>query len=71
MTRNLDLARRKDIDRPWNDYPIGTKALSCTGGYWTRIERGWKWATGSIFQTPGAEACAVILPENIQHEAGE
>src|SRR5262249_18067730 len=50
------------IDRFWRDYPIGTKAISATGGHWTKTKRGWKWeTTGSTFPTPGGDAITVVL----------
>ena len=46
------------VDRPWRDYPLGTKAHACTGGWWTRVERGWRWGSrGDVFPTPGGDAC--------------
>ncbi len=50
------------IDRPWSEYPIGTKAHSAMGGYWTKTDRGWKWCTGSTFTTPGGDALSVTIP---------
>lgn len=54
-------------DRPWSDYPIGTRAHSCTGGYWERVRLGWKWCNGSTFPTPGGSACGacVELPNEV------
>ena len=43
-------------DRPWHEYPEGTKAHSFLGGYWVKVARGWKWHCGSTFPTPGGEA---------------
>lgn len=38
----------------WNRYPLGTKArISYEGGYWIKLERGWKWCIGSVFPKPG------------------
>lgn len=42
-------------DRPFADYPIGTKARACGGGYWIKNERGWKWCTGATFPRPGGD----------------
>ena len=50
------------IDRAWEDYPVGTKAYACTGGYWVKRHNGWKWCTGDTFGTPGADAISVELP---------
>lgn len=52
------------IDRPWIDYPIGTKAHAIMGGYWEKTAQGWKWFCGSTFPSPGADAFAVTLPSN-------
>lgn len=35
--------------------PIGTKAQAFDGGYWVKVERGWKWFTGDTFPRPGAD----------------
>lgn len=51
------------IDRPWSEYPIGTKAKSIEGGHWIKTDRGWKWFCGDTFPTPGADAIKVCLPE--------
>ena len=55
-------------DRPWWDYPLGTKAYSVTGGYWERVNEGWKWCTGATFPTPGGDACGncIELPKDSQ-----
>lgn len=50
------------VDRPWSEYPLGTKAFAIEGGHWLRVERGWKWHCGSTFPTPGASAYRVQLP---------
>ena len=42
-------------DKPFSDYPIGTKAQALGGGYWIKNERGWKWCTGATFPTPGGD----------------
>ena len=53
------------VDRYWNEYPLGTKAHAIMGGYWIRVQHGWKWCTGSTFPTPGGDACGacIELPE--------
>lgn len=51
------------IDRPWKDYPLGTKAVAIGGGHWIKNINGWKWFCGSTFPTPGADATWVILPK--------
>lgn len=42
-------------DRPFADYPIGTKAKAQGGGYWIKNERGWKWCNGATFPRPGGD----------------
>jgi len=49
------------VDRPWRDYPIGTKAHSCIGGHWTRTERGWQASSGCTFPTPGGDAVGACI----------
>ncbi len=52
--------------KPWNAYPIGSKAHAVGGGHWYRTESGWKWngpeGCGSTFPTPGADAYVVTEP---------
>jgi hypothetical protein len=48
--------KRLPVDRPWSEYPIGTKAHAFNGGHWIRVRNGWKWFNGSTFPTPGADA---------------
>lgn len=48
-------------DRPWGEYPIGTKAHALMGGYWIKVQNGWKWHNGSIFPTPGGEAIGACI----------
>lgn len=42
-------------DRPLAAYPLGTKAKAIGGGYWEKVERGWKWCAGSTFPSPGGD----------------
>lgn len=50
------------VDRPWREYPLGTKAHAYNGGYWTRVEHGWKWGKhGDVFPTPGGDACGKCI----------
>ncbi len=66
------MRRLLDKDRPWNEYPLGTKAHAYNGGCWYRIERGWKWnghlgGTGAVMGQPGPDACGACVelpPEN-------
>ena len=51
----------QERDRPWCEYPVGTKARGCFGGHWLRVEGGWRWMggteyAGGVFPVPGAEA---------------
>ena len=48
-------------EKPWNEYPIGTKAHAHNGGYWIRMRNGWKWCTGDTFPTPGGDACGACV----------
>lgn len=49
--------------KPWNDYPIGTRAYALNGGHWERVEHGWKWLNGDTFPTPGADWFRIELPK--------
>ena len=51
-------------DRPFRDYPIGTKAQAQGGGYWIKNERGWKWCTGATFPAPGGDWNGMISLPN-------
>ena len=52
------------VDRPWGEYPVGTKAHAIMGGYWQKNDKGWwKWCTGSTFPNPGGDALSVTLPD--------
>lgn len=52
-------------DKEWSKYPLGTKAYAYNGGYWIRVENGWKWHCGDTFPQPGADAFGecIELPE--------
>jgi hypothetical protein len=54
---------KQKIDRPWSEYPVGTRAVAATGGFWEKTARGWKWCCGATFPTPGGDAVSVILPD--------
>ena len=56
-------------DRDWKDYPVGTKAKAVTGGYWIRVERGWRWFNGSTFPTPGGDASGEVSLPDTQRQA--
>lgn len=51
-------------DRPFKDYPLGTKAQAGGGGYWIKNKRGWKWCTGSTFPSPGGDWNGMISLPN-------
>lgn len=34
---------------------LGTKAPAITGGYWIKVDRGWRWCTGDVFPSPGGD----------------
>jgi len=57
--------KRERKNRPWRDYPIGTRVYAYNGGYWERVTNGWKWYCGDTFPQPGADAIGlcVELPE--------
>lgn len=48
--------------KPWNAYPIGTKAYAVMGGHWEKTGRGWKWCTGATFPTPGGDWQYIVEP---------
>lgn len=58
-----DYANRMCADRPWREYPIGTKAHALMGGHLIKTERGWKWHCGNTLPSPGADAFYVTLPK--------
>jgi hypothetical protein len=46
-------------------YPLGTKYRCLSGGYWVRVENGYKWCTGSTFSRIGGDWTGEIcLPKN-------
>lgn len=52
-------------NKPLNELPLGTKAKAIMGGYWIKVELGWKWCTGATFPTVGGDyAGLVCLPES-------
>jgi hypothetical protein len=40
---------------------MGTKAHAFNGGYWIRVQRGWKWFSGDTFPRPGGDACGACI----------
>lgn len=53
----------------WSDYPLGTKAHAVMGGYWIKVERGWKWCNGDTFPTPGADVLRIELPDKVKENS--
>lgn len=54
---------RLKVDRPWDLYPVGTKAHDVNGGHWTRLLSGrWKSPDGfDTFPTPGGDAVGACI----------
>lgn len=55
-------------DKPVREYPLGTKFKALMGGYWIRVERGFKWCTGSTFQmweVIGLAKCVCQISHNV------
>lgn len=51
-------------DRPWSDYPLGTKAYAVDGSYWTKHDQGWRWSgNGYVHPEPGCDVERVELPD--------
>jgi hypothetical protein len=42
-------------DKPLREYPLGTKFKALMDGHWIRVERGFKWCTGSTFPNVGGD----------------
>jgi len=49
-------------DKPWSEYPIGTRARDHSHCCWTRVANGWQADGGDTFPTPGASANYIQLP---------
>jgi len=57
--------QRFTVDRPsWSAMPLGTRAHSSSGGYWERVQSGWRAQSGCVFPTPGGDATHVSFPDN-------
>jgi hypothetical protein len=52
-------------DKPVREYPLGTKFKALMGGYWIRVERGFKWCTGSTFPNVGGDWTGEVCLPNI------
>jgi hypothetical protein len=53
------------------DYPIGTKAYSSIGGYWTRVATGWQAMGGDVFPRYGGDAIEIELPAAVSEREGQ
>jgi hypothetical protein len=53
----------------WDQYPLGTKVYAGQGGHWTKEPAGWRWLSGDVFPTPGADAYRAELPASPAQEA--
>lgn len=42
-------------DKPAKEYPIGTLFKALMGGYWIRLNSGFKWCNGSTFPNVGGD----------------
>jgi hypothetical protein len=52
-------------DTPVREYPLGTKFKASMGGYWVRVERGFKWCRGSTFPNVGGDWTGEVCLPNI------
>lgn len=65
------------LDRPWSEYPAGTKAHAFNGGAWLKLHNGrWQWnghtsSPGGSFPTPGADAFGVCVELPVQPGTAE
>ena len=56
-------------DRPWSDYPLGTKARQgWMGSWWEKTEHGWKSMGGITFPYP-SDANQVCIPVDHRRSA--
>lgn len=56
------MRKKRQQNRPWSEYPNGTKAYAIGGGYWEKNDKGWTWIGGCTFPTPGGDAIWVEFP---------
>lgn len=54
-TMNLNEEVYVKTTRSLKDYPLGSKFRAINGGYWERVENGFKWCTGDTFPNLGAD----------------
>jgi hypothetical protein len=68
----VPFTERYSLDRPWADYPAGTRAVSSMGGHWTKLANGlWQANGGAAFPTPGGDAAWIQLPDTIMPDPNE
>lgn len=54
-TMNLNEEIYVKTTRSLKDYPLGSKFRAINGGYWERVENGFKWCTGDTFPNLGGD----------------
>lgn len=54
-TMNLNEEVYVKTTRSLKDYPLGSKFRAINGGYWERVENGFKWCTGNTFPNLGGD----------------
>lgn len=54
-TMNLNEEVYVKTTRSLKDYPLGSKFRAINGGYWERVENGFKWCTGDTFPNLGGD----------------
>lgn len=58
----MNRAQQPTQNKPWKEYPAGTKVYAATGGSWEKTASGWKWFTGGTFPTPGMDWLMIAEP---------
>lgn len=53
MDLNEEICTR--TTRSLKDYPLGSKFRAINGGYWEKVENGFKWCTGATFPNLGGD----------------
>jgi hypothetical protein len=62
MPNNNIILKKLDRQR-WSDFPLETKVHGCNGGYYLRVEGGWKWwGAGDTVPRPSADWRHIELP---------
>lgn len=54
-TMNLNEEVYVKTTRSLKDYPLGSKFRAISGGYWEKVENGFKWCTGDTFPNLGGD----------------